>query len=335
MNGYIEEKKQHRNSGPLTRTFLRWFRHVRRLERQVERLEADNAKLRQEAIEGRLPYPPGHFYSPIPSRAEIEDGFRRTCFDREEYPGVRLGEAEQFELLKKFAGWKDEIPLPLQPTPGWRYYLENDSYPTLDGVMLYSMLRHIRPRRIIEVGSGFSSAAMLDMNERIFDGRLELTFIDPDMGRLKRLLRRDDRGEVRLLEQRVQDLPLEEFDQLEPGDVLFIDSSHVAKIGSDVNHLYFKVIPRLKAGVYIHIHDIADHFEYPRQWYEEGRAWNEVFLLRAFLMYNDAFEVVLFAPWIVNLNLPWVHEHFPLCARGGGGQIWLRRIADKAAPAAK
>jgi cephalosporin hydroxylase len=188
------------------------------------------------------------------------------------------------------------------------------------------MLRHIQPRRIIEVGSGFSSAAMLDLNERAHGGSIEMTFIDPEMERLKRLLRGDDRGRVRLLEQRVQDVALAEFDRLEAGDVLFIDSSHVAKIGSDVNHLYFTVIPRLKTGVYVHVHDIPDHFDYPRPWYDEGRAWNEVFLLRAFLMYNRAFEVAFFAPWIVHLNLPWVRQHFPLCARGAGGQIWLRRV---------
>ena len=325
MNGYIEEKKPNRNSGPWTRAFLRWFRHVRRLERQVERLEAENAQLRQDTIEWRAFYPPGHFYSPIPSKAEIEEAFRRRTFDREEYPGVHLDEVAQFALLQTFAEWATDLPFPRTRTPGWRYYLENDSYPTFDGVMLYSMLRHIQPRRSIEVGSGFSSAAMLDLNERAHDGRIEITFIDPEMERLKRLLRRDDRGRVRLLEQRVQDVPLAEFDRLESGDVLFIDSSHVAKIGSDVNRLYFDIIPRLKAGVYVHVHDVPDHFDYPRQWYDEGRAWNEVFLLRAFLMYNSAFEVVLFAPWIVNLNLPWVHQHLPRCARGGGGQIWLRR----------
>jgi len=325
VNGYIEEKKPNRNSGPLTRAFLRWFRHVRRLERNVERLEAENAQLRQDTIEWRHFHPPGHFYSPIPSAAEVEDSFRRRCFDREEYPGVALDEAAQLRLLEMFATWQADMPLPEQRTPGWRYHLANDSYPAFDGVVLYSMLRHIRPRRIIEVGSGFSSAAMLDLNERVHGGSIEITFIDPEMDRLKRLLRKDDRGRVRLLEKRVQEIPLEEFERLEDGDILFIDSSHVAKTGSDVNRLYFDVIPRLRKGVYVHIHDIPDHFDYPRQWYDEGRAWNEVFLLRAFLMFNRAFEVVFFAPWIVNLHLPWVHEHFPLCARGGGGQIWLRR----------
>lgn len=319
-----EAKKPNPNSGPLTRAFLRWFRHVRRLERQVVRLEAEIARLHAEA-KRRYPFhPPGHFYSPIPSRDEVEAAFRRNESDFT-FGGIDLDEAKQVALLEQFASWQAEMPFPEHATAGWRYCLENASYPAFDGVILYSMLRHIRPRRVIEVGSGFSSAAMLDLNERLFGGTMQLTFIDPDMIRLRQLLRPEDEARVRLIERRVQDVPLEEFDRLDSGDVLFIDSSHVAKIGSDVNRLYFDVIPRLKPGVYIHIHDIAANLDYPRAWYEEGRAWNEAYVLRAFLMFNRAFEVVFFAQWIATRRIQWVAQHMPMLARGGGGQIWLRR----------
>lgn len=320
-----EAKKQNPNSGPLTRAFLRWFRHVRRLERRVTRLEAENAGLLAETTEWRRFHPPGHFYSPLPSREEVDEAFRREESGTS-FPGIELNEAAQFALLEKFAGWNSGMPFPEHASPGWRYHLDNPSYPTFDGVMLYSMLRHIQPRRIIEVGSGFSSAAMLDLNEHVFGGRIDLTFIDPDMNRLRPLLRSDDETRVRLIQKRVQDVPLAEFDRLESGDVLFIDSSHVAKIGSDVNRLYFEVLPRVKPGVFVHIHDIAANLDYPRQWYDEGRAWNESYLLRAFLMYNHTFEVVLFTQWIATLKIAWLHQHMPLCARGGGGQIWLRRV---------
>ncbi|MBE2213173.1 MAG: class I SAM-dependent methyltransferase [Opitutaceae bacterium] len=308
----------------MTRAFLRWFRHVRRLEKRVALLEQENARMEAETREWRRFHPPGHFYSPIPAREEIDDAFRRAD-PTLAFGGVELDEAAQFALLQTFAGWLPQMPFPEHATPEWRYHLDNPSYAAFDGVMLYSMLRHAQPRRIIEVGSGFSSAAMLDLNEHVFGGRMELTFIDPDMRRLRALLRLGDESRVRMLEQRVQEVPLAEFDRLEAGDVLFIDSSHVAKIGSDVNRLYFDVLPRLKPGVFIHIHDVAANLEYPREWLEEGRAWNESYLLRAFLMYNGAFEVVLFSPWIAALRAAWLHEHMPVCARGGGGQIWLRR----------
>jgi hypothetical protein len=168
---------------------------------------------------------------------------------------------------------------------------------------------------------------MLDLNERVFDGRIEQTFIDPDMARLRPLLREDDRPAVRMIEQRVQDVPLEVFDELGDRDVLFIDSSHVSKVGSDVNHLIFHVLPRLRGGVHVHIHDVAAGFEYPREWFDEGRAWNEQYLLRAFLMFNPAFRVVLSTGWLFNTRLDFLREHMPKCARGGGGQLWLRKEA--------
>jgi hypothetical protein len=131
---------------------------------------------------------------------------------------------------------------------------------------------------------------------------------------------------VTLIEKRVQDVPLATFEALGENDVLFIDSSHVSKIGSDVNRLYFDVIPALAPGVLIHIHDVAGNLEYPRDWLEEGRAWNEQYLLRAFLMNNHAYRIELFSAWLWNQKHDVIRDRLPLCARGGGGQIWLRKL---------
>jgi predicted O-methyltransferase YrrM len=193
--------------------------------------------------------------------------------------------------------------------------------------MLYGMLRHLAPRRVIEVGSGFSSAAMLDINEHVLGGKMQLTFIDPDMARLRPLLHGGDSARVRLIEKRVQEVPLEVFAELGDGDVLFIDSSHVSKIGSDVNRLYFDVLPALARGVHIHIHDVAGNLEYPREWYAEGRAWNEQYLLRALLMFNQTLQIELFTGWLFNHQQAFFRERMPLCLRGGGGQIWLHKVA--------
>ena len=297
--------------------FLRKFRFVRRLE-------AENAQLRTNQAEWARFFPPGHFYSPLPSRAEVAEAMARGGFGPP-FAAVDLNEAEQLALLEEFAGYYGGQPFPETPTEGWRFCLNNPSYGHYDAIMLYCMLRHLQPRRIVEVGSGYSSAAMLDLNERVFGGRVALTFIDPDMARLRPLLRPDDQTRVTLIERRVQEVPLDVFAALEAGDVLFIDSSHVSKIGSDVNRLFFDILPALRPGVHIHIHDVAGNLEYPREWYEEGRAWNEQYLLRAFLMYNRAFRIVLFTGWLFNTRYEFFRERMPLCARGGGGQIWLRK----------
>ena len=212
--------------------------------------------MREQQAEWARFFPPGHFYSPLPSREEVATVFARGGFGPP-FPGVDLNETGQLARLERFARLYAEQPYPEKEVKGRRFFLDNPSYGHFDAIMLWSMLREAQPKRIIEVGSGFSSAAMLDVNERVLGGAVAFTFIDPDMARLKPLLRAGDAGRVTLIEKKVQDVPLEAFAALGENDVLFIDSSHVSKIGSDVNRLYFDVLPALAPGVLIHIHDVA------------------------------------------------------------------------------
>ena len=160
------------------------------------------------------------------------------------FPAVDLNATAQHARLERFAAHYPEQPFPSHPTAGRRFHLENPSYGHHDAIMLYCMLRECRPRRIIEVGSGFSSAAILDLNEHVFGGTVDYTIIDPDMSRLHSLLGTGAVSGARLVARAVQDVPMETFAALAENDVLFIDSSHVSKIGSDVNRLIFDVLPR-------------------------------------------------------------------------------------------
>ena len=297
----------------------------RRLQQENEKLRAENEALKANQGEWTRFHPPGHFYSPLPSREEVAEAFERGGFGPP-FPGVDLNEAGQRARLETFVPFYREQPFPEHATGGRRFYLDNVSYGHFDAIMLYCMLREAQPRRVIEVGSGFSSAAMLDLNEAVFGGSVQFTFIDPDMKRLRPLLRPEDEKRATLIEKRVQDVPVSTFEALGENDVLFIDSSHVSKIGSDVNRLFFDVLPALAPGVLIHIHDVAGNLEYPKEWYDEGRAWNEQYLLRAFLMNNSTYRIELFTAWLFNTQHAWFREHMPLCARGGGGQIWLRKV---------
>ena len=315
------------------RDLLRLLPSYKKMEKDNARLRAaqadlerDNAKLRADQVEWARFFPPGHFYSPLPSREEIADAFARGGFGPP-FPAVDLNEAGQLARLERFAAFYADQPFPEEQTAGRRFFLNNPSYGHFDAIMLYCMLREAQPRRIIEVGSGFSSAAMLDLNDHVLGGGVEFTFIDPDMGRMRPLLRAEDEKHTTLIEKRVQDVPLETFAALGENDVLFIDSSHVSKIGSDVNRLYLDVLPVLAPGVLIHIHDVAGNLEYPREWLDEGRAWNEQYLLRAFLMHNAAYRIELFTGWLFNTRHAWFREHMPVCARGGGGMMWLRKLA--------
>ena len=188
------------------------------------------------------------------------------------------------------------------------------------------MLRHLRPARYLEVGSGYTTALALDTNERYLGGAMELTAIEPYPELLGGVTRSGDRVEV--LAEPVQSVPMERFRSLGAGDVLFVDCSHVLKTGSDVQHLYTNVLPVLAPGVYVHVHDIFWPFEYLRHWVEAGRAWNEAYLLHAFLLFNDAFEIVLWNHYLALVHRDVVEAELPQMLETPGGAIWLRRTSE-------
>ena len=130
---------------------------------------------------------------------------------------------------------------------------------------------------------------------------------------------------MELIRKKVQDVEPSRFDSLEEGDILFIDSSHVAKIGSDVNFLFFEILPRLAKGVLIHIHDVFVGFEYPLAWVAQGKAWNEMYVLRAFLQYNQSFKILAFNTFLEHFHQAEFQQHLPLCLKNTGGSIWLQK----------
>jgi predicted O-methyltransferase YrrM len=179
------------------------------------------------------------------------------------------------------------------------------------------MMRYNKPRCIVEIGSGFSSAVMLDTLDERNEGMTSLIFIEPYPDRLKSLLRDTDYQRCRIAEQRVQDVDTGIFSALEPGDILFVDSSHISKVGSDLNFILFNILPLLKAGVVIHFHDICYPFEYPRDWIYNGIFWNEAYLLRAFLMNNERYKVILFNHMLAQKSALWLKEKMPNFESGG------------------
>jgi hypothetical protein len=272
-------------------------------------------------------FPSGHFYTPIPSLLSVRaDDERLFQPGPPELAGIDMNQRGQLAMLERFAALYGEMPFRATPAPGQRYGFENPAFSYADAIVLYSMIRHAQPRRIIEVGSGHSSCAMLDVNQQFFANAIQLTFIEPYDELLRSLIQPEDFTRVAIIPQRVQDVPLERFAALSANDILFIDSTHVAKIGSDVNYLFFEVLPRLNAGVYVHLHDIFYPFEYPKEWVYGGRAWNEAYLLRAFLQFNRAFEVVYMNNYMLRFHQAEIVKALPLVQKNWGGSVWLRRV---------
>jgi predicted O-methyltransferase YrrM len=270
------------------------------------------------------PFMPGHYYSPLPDHNEV------LSFESDpiEIPGIDLNEDAQLELVEVFANYYRDFPFPSRPgesRENMRYYYTNGWFDGADAVTLYSILRHYRPSSVIEIGSGFSSAAMLDINDMFLDKNTRFTFIEPNPQRLFSLFNYEDRDKHVVLQRQVQDIPLEVFQALSSNEVLFVDSSHVAKIGSDVTHIFFNILPKLKPGVIVHFHDIFWPFEYPKKWVLNGRAWNEAYFLRCFLHFNATFEIIYFNSFLARRHADVLREEMPLGLHRPSS-LWLTKV---------
>lgn len=268
-------------------------------------------------------FPPGHYYSAIPS---IEDrhAFLDSPSFMNEMIGIPLNANEQFTLLKRFKDYYAECPFQDNKSDSLRYYFINDSYSYTDALTLYSMLREFKPRRVIEIGSGFSSCVMLDTCDLFMDGQIAFTFIEPFPELLRSLIKEQDKKHT-ILPIKLQDVDLNLFKTLGKNDILFVDSTHVSKLGSDVNRIMFEILPVLKNGVLVHFHDIFWPFEYPLDWIKKGFSWNEAYLLRAFMEFNNNFEIMFFASYLHKYHHDWFVENMPLYLKNPGGNIWLRK----------
>jgi len=285
-----------------------------------------------QQISKELGHAPGHFYSTIPSWADIEDNDKKD-YSSEKIADIDFNDSKQLELIFQFKELYKDFPYDfknLNNNANLRYKPKDAYYRYSDLIFLYSMIRHYKPSRIIEVGSGHSSAAMLDFNELFFEDDINITFIEPFPGyRLNNVLNGKDKVTAIIIEDKVQAVSISVFENLQSNDILFIDSSHVAKLGSDLNHLLFNILPILKRGVLIHFHDVFYPFELPKHWIRDRKwFWNENYILRAFLMNNRQYEVLAFNSYLHIKYKDWFMENMPDCLIGAEetGSLWMRKL---------
>ena len=229
----------------------------------------------------------------------------------------------------KYKSEYDNFPLNRTSNPK-KYYVNNTSFGSVDAEILFCMIRFFKPHRILEIGSGYSTLlsaqAILTnkMEDKSYD--CELIAIDPYQCDV---LKNKVPGVSKVINKRVQDVHFSEFQKLRKNDILFIDSTHVLKIGSDVHYEYLEVVPRLNKGVIIHSHDILLPAEYHKKWILENHLfWNEQYLLQSFLAFNKVFKV-LWASSYMRLK----HEKILVDAFGSYSSekywpvsFWMRRL---------
>ena len=288
-------------------------------------VNAKEYKLQQEKSVQTI-FLPGHFHSPIVDPSIIAEYVEQQYLQEPgDIEGIHFDEDAMVRFWKENAEFIKNTPFSEHDDGKNRYYY-NNIFPYGDAIMLRAMIAHFQPKNVIEVGSGFSSACMLDTIDHVGLSDFALTCIDPDAGRLRGRLRQEDHSRIDIIEGLVQDVPVSTFSTLNENDILFIDSSHVLKTASDVHYELFSILPSLNKGVLVHFHDIQYPFEYPRQWlFENNNSWNEIYALRAFLMYNSAFEVVFWNGLFARRQRELVHDTNPLFLKNPGGSIWLRR----------
>ena len=256
----------------------------------------------------------GHFYSPLTSKLDIERALKTSP----SLAGIDLREDAQLDLLRTMAPLWRTRPRGRYDTPG------NRMFPSSDAAILSALIRMVSPKQIVEVGSGYSSAVMLDSR----DEATQLTFVEPFPERLQRLIRPEDKN-WDLIQSPVQETEPGLFRRLNRDDILFIDSTRVMKAGSDVGYLLFRVLPNLAKGVLVHFHDIfyAEYgLGYQDSWLAEHRDWNEAYLLQALLMNSASFENVLFNDYVWQMHSSIVKQYLPETVRERPGGIWLRKI---------
>lgn len=272
---------------------------------------------------------PGHYYSAIPDKQTGLTATSKGQLSNAPLQAIDLNENKQLSLmyelipLMKTSCFRNE-----EKTDKHRFFNKNGIYGYSDALILESMIRYLKPSKIIEAGSGFTSALMMDVNEKYFDNNIKLEFIEPYPERLFTLLSEEDKKRVVLRIQGLQSVDLSVFKSLGENDILFIDSTHVAKTGSDLLYLFFEILPVLQSGVYIHFHDIFNNFEYLPDHFNwaAGFGWNENYFLRSFLMYNNQFEIVLFSSLLDSRYKDHIAAGMPDYPFNTGGQFWMKKL---------
>lgn len=271
---------------------------------------------------------PNHFYEPIPDTRTLKN---ELWLKQSQLVGIDINEESMINLLSKFSSkFKDEyesFPMTKTSIP-YQYYVNNRGFESVDGEIYYCMIRYFKPKRIIEVGAGNSTylAAQAFLKNKEEHGiGADLIVIEPYPNDT---LRKGFSGLTRLVEAKVQNVDLSEFSKLKENDILFIDSSHVLKIGNDVQYEYLEILPRLNEGVIVHIHDIFLPAEYPKKWVlNDYRFYTEQYILQVFLSFNNIFKV-LWGGSYMHLRYPEkLEEAFNSYNRKSvwPGSFWMRK----------
>ena len=267
-------------------------------------------------------FQPNHYYWPLNDIAFLRAN--PDLWNRPRVPGgIDWDMDAQERLLREVTAYLSELGdvRDRPPAAPGEFVWDNDSLPRGDAAVYYGLLRHLAPERVVEVGAGWSSR-VLARAEQANEKRIDVTLVEPEPN--PELLRGLP-GHWLHRRELLQRVEAEFWETLGPGDVLFYDGSHCVRTGSDVNWFFFEVLPRLRPGVWIHLHDVYWPHDYPTEWtIDEGLSWNEQYLLQAFLMHNTDYEVRLAMGMLLTERASLMLELLP--DHPGGVGVWIEKL---------
>jgi len=228
-----------------------------------------------------------HYYEP---RFDYRDAARAASGERE-LPGIDWNLTGQLEFLSHLTFADELVDVPSAKQTELGFHLNNGSFESGDAEYWYQVIRHFRPRRIFEIGSGNSTLMAIRAIEKLraSDPGYTCKHICVEPFEMPWL----ESSGVTVVRRKVEELDVNFFSELSENDILFIDSSHVIRSGGDVVYEFLHLLPTLNKGVVVHVHDIFSPRDYPKSWVEkEVRLWNEQYLLEAFLSNNSSWRII-------------------------------------------
>ena len=297
-----------------------------------------------------------HYYDPL----FIPDQVKHDLGTDRDLPGIDLNENQQLELLKGLNFSDELVKMPFDKTADLKYYFNNSVFLSGDSEISYGMIRHFKSRKIIEIGSGLSTLMTLNAiqknKEEDANYNCEMICVEPfehkwldklDIKLVRSMVEDVDISslsnseistsstmDIKLVRSMVEDVDISLFDKLEKNDILFIDSSHMIKPQGDVLFLFLHVLPKLKPGVLVHIHDIFTPRDYLADWVlVKNRMWNEQYLLEAFLSHNHDFKIISAVNFLRHHHLealsaccPVMKKQIESGADREPGSFWIQKV---------
>jgi predicted O-methyltransferase YrrM len=236
-----------------------------------------------------------HYYEPQFNY----DGIKKNLYENRYLPGIDLNLNQQLNNLSKLIYKNELIELDLEnKTPNYNFNIKNNYFENGDAEIYYHLIRHLKPKNILEIGSGHSTLIALEAikkNKSVDKIETKITCVEPYENKWL------DHLNIKILRKRIENLDESYYLALEKNDILFIDSSHVIRPQGDVLKIFFEIVPKLKKGTIVHVHDIFTPKDYPKKWLiEQNKFWNEQYLVEALMMNKDKYEIYLMLNYLKN-----------------------------------